>query len=138
MKEIGDVLLARGDPVGALATYRESADVIRELSAKDPSNTAWQRLLSSDLSGIGGALQAQGDISGALAAASRLRGPSPDSVRTLPEVQSRSPYRGRNGRRAMGGATFVGGKALGQGTLFAFAALDPDHGGGAGVALGLC
>jgi len=39
LNNVGDVLRAQGDLAGALAAYRESLDIRRDLSAKDSSNT---------------------------------------------------------------------------------------------------
>ena len=46
---VGDVRLATGDRVGALAAYEESLAIRRKLVAIDPGNTGWQRDLSVSL-----------------------------------------------------------------------------------------
>jgi len=38
-------LAPQGDREGALAAYRESLGIARELSSKDQSNTGWRRLI---------------------------------------------------------------------------------------------
>lgn len=43
-EEIGNVVLAQGDLVGALAAYRDSLAIAKALAQKDPSNTQWQIL----------------------------------------------------------------------------------------------
>lgn len=64
----GDVLLAQGDLVGALAAYRESLAIKQRLKENDPSNMGWQRDLSVGHSNVGDVLGNQGDLEGALVA----------------------------------------------------------------------
>ena len=61
-----NVLRARGDLGSALASYRESLDVIDRLAKSNPSNADWQHDLSVSYQKIGYVQQAQGDLAGAL------------------------------------------------------------------------
>ena len=67
LNKVGDVLLAQGDLVGALASFRQSLDVRRGLAQADPSNAGWQRDLTVSLIKVGDVLLAQGDPRSALA-----------------------------------------------------------------------
>jgi tetratricopeptide (TPR) repeat protein len=71
--EIGDVLQAQGNRLGALAAYRGGLAIARELAQKDPSNTDYQHDLSVTNTRIGIVLQAQGDLAGALVASGKGR-----------------------------------------------------------------
>jgi len=66
--KLGDVLLAQGDPGGALAAYQNALAIAQRMAAADPSNAPWQRDLAVCHSRLGKALRAQGDLRGALAA----------------------------------------------------------------------
>ena len=63
---LGDVLLQRGDPAGALTSYRNGVAVIDELAKSNPGDTGWQRDLSVSYQRIGDAQMAQNDLPGAL------------------------------------------------------------------------
>ena len=62
----GDVLKAKNDLAGALASYEAKRDIDPGLAKADPDNTSWQRNLSVAYDKIGDVLMAQGDLSGAL------------------------------------------------------------------------
>jgi tetratricopeptide (TPR) repeat protein len=64
----GDALVAQGSIPGALATYRQSLDIIRGLVAGEPDNAVLQHNMYVSLTKIGETLLAQGDHPGALAA----------------------------------------------------------------------
>jgi hypothetical protein len=64
---VGDVLAAQGDHAGALASYRDSLNIVRSLSAKAPGNTGLRDDLAVSLDDVGDMLAAQDDLSGALA-----------------------------------------------------------------------
>jgi tetratricopeptide (TPR) repeat protein len=64
----GDALVAQGSIPGALATYRQSLDIIRGLVAGEPDNAVLQHNMYVSLIKIGETLLAQGDHPGALAA----------------------------------------------------------------------
>jgi hypothetical protein len=66
--KVGDALVAQGSIPGALATYRQSLDIIRELVAGEPDNSVLQHNMYVSLIKIGETLLAQGDHPGALAA----------------------------------------------------------------------
>jgi tetratricopeptide (TPR) repeat protein len=68
LAKIGDALLAQGDLVGALATYRECLAIMRDLVDKDPANVGWRSDLSTSLFKVGLVLVSEGDLTGALAA----------------------------------------------------------------------
>ncbi|HEX8165543.1 MAG TPA: tetratricopeptide repeat protein [Beijerinckiaceae bacterium] len=67
LDRIGNVLLARGDLVGALARYEECSAIVRRLASTDPSHADHQRAVSVSLNKTGDVLVAQGDLAGALA-----------------------------------------------------------------------
>jgi hypothetical protein len=46
------LLRDQADWAGAVAAYRESLDIMRELSAKDAGNTQWQMTLAFSLAGL--------------------------------------------------------------------------------------
>jgi tetratricopeptide (TPR) repeat protein len=62
----GDILFALGDLASALKSYHDSLGIFEKLAKQDPSNTGWQRDLSSCYAKIGAVLQAQGDLASAL------------------------------------------------------------------------
>jgi tetratricopeptide (TPR) repeat protein len=64
---IGDVLVARGEGVAALAAYREALEIRHAVVLADPAGSQWQRDLSVSHDRIGDVLLGQGDGRGALA-----------------------------------------------------------------------
>jgi tetratricopeptide (TPR) repeat protein len=66
--KVGDALVAQGGLPGALATYRQSLDIVRKLAAKEPDNAVLQHNMFVSLIKVGETLLAQGDRPGALAA----------------------------------------------------------------------
>lgn len=68
LNTLGDILVARGERIAALAAYRAGLAIAEALAKKDPGNAAWQRDLSLSHDRIGDVLLAQGDRAGALAA----------------------------------------------------------------------
>jgi hypothetical protein len=68
LQRIGLVLVARGDLMGALASYREEFDVVSALAAKDPGNAQFQGDVTVSVNFIGNVLLAQGGFGSALAA----------------------------------------------------------------------
>lgn len=66
LNNVGDVLLAQGDPAGALKAHREAQTISQRLVQADPSNATWQRDLNDSLIKVGDVLQAQGDLAGTL------------------------------------------------------------------------
>jgi tetratricopeptide (TPR) repeat protein len=67
---LGHSLLAEPNPnfTEARAAYGESLKIMQMLTHQDPSNSMWQRDLELSYSGVGGALNAQKDLAGALKA----------------------------------------------------------------------
>ncbi|MBF0426548.1 MAG: toll/interleukin-1 receptor domain-containing protein, partial [Magnetococcales bacterium] len=68
LSNFGDVLVAQGDLVAALAAYHEYMAIAQRLAALDPQNAGWQRDLVVSHNKIGDVLVAQGDLVAALAA----------------------------------------------------------------------
>lgn len=64
--DMGDVLVQRGDLVGALKYYRSGLDIARELVAADEGDGPARRDLVASLNRVGDVLRQQGDLSGAL------------------------------------------------------------------------
>ncbi len=65
---IGDVLLRRGYPLGALQRFRDSLEIAKRLSAADPNSARLKRDVSVSLGRIGDVLMARGvlrDLHGA-------------------------------------------------------------------------
>src|SRR5205823_4177193 len=58
---LGGVQEARGDLVGALASFAESLAIRRRLLTRDPELSQAQKDLSSGLKNLAGVLEAQGD-----------------------------------------------------------------------------
>jgi tetratricopeptide (TPR) repeat protein len=63
---LGDVSLQRGDPAGALTSYRNGLAVIEELAKSNPADAGWQRDLSVSFQRVGDVQMAQNDLPGAL------------------------------------------------------------------------
>jgi len=64
----GDRTATAGDLVGALQCYKQSIDIVRQLTQADPDNAGFQRNLSVALNRIGAVLFAQRNLDGARAA----------------------------------------------------------------------
>jgi tetratricopeptide (TPR) repeat protein len=64
---VGDVLRAKGDFTGALASYKDDLAIVDRLAKADPGNAEWQHDLSVAYGKVGIVLIAQGDLAGALA-----------------------------------------------------------------------
>lgn len=64
----GGVLQARGDLIGALATYRELLAIAERMAAADPGDVHRLLDLAYSHDKIGEVLEAQGDLNGALTA----------------------------------------------------------------------
>ena len=62
----GNIFLAKGDLISALAAFQKSLDIAQKLADSDPTNTKWQRDLSVSENKIGDVLLAQGDLTSAL------------------------------------------------------------------------
>jgi tetratricopeptide (TPR) repeat protein len=65
LNELGDVLVAQGDLVGAKQRYQESLEIDKRLSEADRSSASLQRDVSVSLEKLGNVLVAQGDLAGA-------------------------------------------------------------------------
>lgn len=63
-EKIGDVTIAQGKPVGALASHQASLDIAARLAKADPSNAVWQRDLSVSHERIGNLQGMQGNLMG--------------------------------------------------------------------------
>ena len=60
--EVGDFLMAQGNLVEALKSYRDGLAVADRLTKVDPENAGWQRDLSLSYSKVGDVLMAQGNL----------------------------------------------------------------------------
>lgn len=67
----GDVMVARGDLVGALQSYRAGMAIRGQLVKQDPANATWQREFAISLDYVGDVLREQGDRTGALSSYSQ-------------------------------------------------------------------
>jgi tetratricopeptide (TPR) repeat protein len=68
LHNIGDVLKAKGDLIGALQNFQAGKAIFERLATHDPSNTGWQRDLALSYQRIGDAFSAQGNLAEAQAA----------------------------------------------------------------------
>ena len=64
--KVGDALVAQGDLLGALKSFRDGLAIREELSRADPGNAGWRRDVSVSYNKVGEVLVAQGDLHGAL------------------------------------------------------------------------
>jgi tetratricopeptide (TPR) repeat protein len=64
--EIGDTQMALGDLAGALASYRDAAQIDQILTTNDPTNATWRDHYWLTLTGLGGALVKHGEPAAAL------------------------------------------------------------------------
>ncbi len=64
---VGDVLLAKGDTVGALENLRGGLEIAEALAERDSGNLGWQHDLSVSLDRVGEALSKMGDLDAAYA-----------------------------------------------------------------------
>jgi tetratricopeptide (TPR) repeat protein len=62
----GDLLLARGDPAGALDEYRQATQIWEPLALTSPDDSLLLRSLALAHANMGRALQAQGDLAAAI------------------------------------------------------------------------
>lgn len=67
-EKVGDALREQSSYAEALTEYRLSLGLAEQLTAKDPSNAGWQKILAASHQRIGITLEAERDNDGALAA----------------------------------------------------------------------